>query len=70
MWNGDHKYFITLDLNEPPCTFSIKTMIATALKGKRYKIEYAKTINTCTNIDRPTEHGDGEYQIEIIIKKI
>ena len=69
-WNADHKYFITLDKNEPPCTFSIKTMIAAALKKEKYKIEYARLINTCTNMDRPEEHGDREYQIEVVIKKI
>jgi hypothetical protein len=34
-----------------------------------YDIVESKVVNTCTNMDKPNEHGNGEYQIEIIIKK-
>lgn len=69
-WNLDHKYFLTLDMNEPPNTFSLMSMIAYALRDFRYKVKKATTINTCTNMDRPNEHGNGEYQIEVIIQKL
>ena len=69
-WNGDHKFFITADRSEPPCTFSLKSIIDTALRKQKYKVVKITTINTCTNLDKPNEHGDGEYQIEAIIKKL
>ena len=69
-WNADHKYFLTLNNNEPPCTFSLLGMIAYALDKHEYRIKYAQTINTCTNMDKSNEHGDGEYQIEVVIQKI
>lgn len=69
-WNADHKYYLTLYLNEPPCTFSLLDMIKTALHGVEYRIKEAKTINTCTNMDKPHEHGNGEYQIEVVIQKL
>lgn len=68
-WNADHKYYLTLYHTEPPCTFSLFDMVNTALRGCNYTIEDARTINTCTNMDKPDEHGNGEFQIELIIKK-
>ena len=69
-WNADHKFFLTLKESEPPHTFSLISIVASALKDERYEIAECKTINTCTNMDRPNEHGDGEYQLEVIIKKL
>lgn len=67
-WNADHKFFLTANRSYPPHTFSLFGIIESAIRG--YKIELMRTINTCTNMDKPEEHGDGEYSIEVIIKKL
>lgn len=70
-WNADHKFFLTLDKSEPPNTFSLIGLIKDALGEKNsFAIIEQRTINTCTNMDKPEEHGNGEYQIEVIIKKM
>ena len=69
-WNADHKYFLTASTNEPPNTFSLIGLIQDALRDKMFHVKVIQTINTCTNLDKPNEHGNGEYQIEVIIKKL
>jgi predicted SAM-dependent methyltransferase len=76
-WNPDHKTmwvykedgnFFTHEL----CDF-IKLCLYEGLKGaEKYKfhIEYYKKAVNCTNLDRPHEHGNGEFSIEIVIKKL
>jgi predicted SAM-dependent methyltransferase len=68
-WNGDHKFFILPDTEEAPHTRSFRHLIEQALDGKNYKIKELKVQNTCTNVDKPHEHGNGEYSIEAIIYK-
>lgn len=64
-WNADHRFFLLPDSCEPPHTFSMTGLLAAA--GIK---DYEMTIqNTCTNVDKPEEHGNGEYSIEVIIKK-
>lgn len=66
-WNEDHKYFYLPDFSEPPCTFSLQHIIASATDGQlRFSME---TIDTSTNHDKPEEHANGEFSIEIIIYK-
>jgi SAM-dependent methyltransferase len=68
-WNLDHKFYLLPDTAEPPHTVSFKWLIERALQDKAYKLISMKVQNTCTNLDRPHEHGDGEYSIEAIIYK-
>jgi len=69
-WNEDHKYFLTLDRSEPPNTYGLKNLVVEALKSFNYVIEVQQLINSCTNNDQPEEHGNGEYQLEIVLKKL
>ena len=71
-WNRDHKFFILPDRCEPPNTFSLEGIIKQALKNESFEIIYIKTCDTCTpeNKGNPNEHGDGEYQIEAVVKKL
>jgi SAM-dependent methyltransferase len=69
-WNEDHKYFILPESSEPPNTYSLRGLIEEALRGLKYRIISIQTNDTSNNKDRPEEHGNGEYQIEAIIKKI
>jgi ubiquinone/menaquinone biosynthesis C-methylase UbiE len=64
-WNEDHRYFYLPDRCEPPHTFSVAGILRQAGVDK-YKM---KVIDTATNADRPEEHNNGEFSIEVIIRK-
>lgn len=66
-WNADHKYFYLPYHSEPPCTFSVTDLVEEVTKGLwPYTLSVA---NTCTNTDKPEEHANGEFSIEVIIYK-
>jgi len=69
-WNLDHKFFILPTTSEPPHTFSLKDIVQSALVGKEYVIKMLRVCDTSNNHDKPEEHANGEYQIEIIIQKL
>lgn len=64
-WNEDHRYFYLPYSSEPPHTFSIASIL-TAAGITEYQME---VIDTSTNNDKPDEHANGEFSIEIIIQK-
>lgn len=72
-WNPDHKTMWTVN----DCKTSIRHIhcLVDFIKNdclKRFDYEtkwYAPAI-TCTNLDKLNEHGNGEYSIEIILKKL
>ena len=64
-WNADHRYFYLPDSSEPPHTFSIASIL-NAAGITNYEMD---VIDTSTNNDKPEEHANGEFSIEIIIKK-
>lgn len=67
-WNPDHKHFFLLDRDEEPHTKSIISLIEKALTA--YEIISAKVCSEGhTNID-PEEHSDGEYSIEVVVRKL
>lgn len=68
-WNADHKFFILPDEEEAPDTKSLKKIITDGCFGYNYEIIEIEVHDSCTNLDKPNEHGDGEYQIQAIIKK-
>jgi SAM-dependent methyltransferase len=67
-WNLDHKHFFLLDRDEFPDTKGILGLIETALTG--FEIIYAKECSEGHTIKEPEVHSDGEYSIEIVVKKI
>jgi SAM-dependent methyltransferase len=67
-WNEDHKYFYLPGECDPPHTFSLWGVVASAAVN-REMVEYFKVIDTATNADRPDEHNNGEFSIEVIIRK-
>jgi len=69
-WNADHKFFILPETEELPDTRSLRKIIENGCKGFEYEIISIETNDTCTNNDKPEEHGNGEYQIEAIIKRL
>jgi SAM-dependent methyltransferase len=70
-WNEDHKYFYLPDTCEPPCTFSLSSVVWCGIreaKPKNVKVDI-EVIDTSTNHDKPEEHANGEFSIECIIYK-
>ena len=68
-WNLDHKFFILENESEPPNTLSLLNILRTAFNDNLCHLVDIRTINTCTNTDKPEEHADGEFSIEAIIYK-
>ena len=63
----DHKYFFTVDEDDPPHTLGHIPLIEKCLSN--YKIIYAKVCNEGCTITDPNIHSNGEYSIEVVIKK-
>jgi SAM-dependent methyltransferase len=66
-WNPDHKHFFLLEKDDPPDTIGILSLIERTLT--HYEIIYAKVCSEGHTISDPTIHSDGEYSIEIVIRK-
>jgi len=66
-WNPDHKYFFLLDRDEEPDTIGMIPLIQRTLSG--YEIIYAKVCDENHTITDPNLHSDGEYSIELVLKK-
>jgi SAM-dependent methyltransferase len=66
-WNPDHKHFFLLDRDEAPDTLGIVPLIKRTLPDS--EIEYAVECGEGHTITDPDIHSDGEYSIEVVIKK-
>lgn len=66
-FNPDHKQFFLLDRDEEPDTIGIVPFVKRTLSG--FEILYAKECDENHTITDPNLHSDGEYSIEIVIKK-
>jgi predicted SAM-dependent methyltransferase len=64
-WNADHKYFYLPYQSEPPHTFSVESIMH---KFSDYPY-VMNVVDTSTNNDKPDEHANGEFSIEIFIYK-
>jgi predicted SAM-dependent methyltransferase len=67
-WNADHKYFYLPGECDPPHTFSLWGVVASAAVNHEL-VESFEVIDTATNADRTEEHNNGEFSIEVIIRK-
>lgn len=66
-WNSDHKHFFLMDRDEQPDTIGIIPLIQRSLAN--HEILYAKECREGHTITDPEIHSDGEYSIEVVIKK-
>jgi len=66
-WNPDHKYFFLIDRDEGPDTIGIISLIQRTLS--QYKVIYAKECKAGCTITDPSFHSNGEYSIEVVIRK-
>jgi SAM-dependent methyltransferase len=67
-WNPGHKHFFLLDKNEAPDTLGIVPLIQDTLTD--FKIIYAKICDEGHTIKDPEKVSDGEYSIEVVVKKL
>ena len=68
-FNEDHKTMWIFAGRGNSWTFNLKSFVEDALNTGFIIREYHQH-NTCTNMDNLDEHGNGEYELEIVIKKI
>jgi len=66
-WNPDHKRFFLLDKDEEPDTIGLTALIQRSLED--FEIIYAKECSEGHTISDPAIHSDGEYSIEVVVKK-
>lgn len=66
-WNLDHKHFFLLGRDALPDTKDIMRLIAESFTD--YQVIYAKECSDGHTITVPDLHSDGEYSIEVVLKK-
>jgi len=67
-WNLDHKYFFLLDKDDLPDTLGIIPLIERSLSD--FEVVEAKECNEGHTITEPEKHSNGEYSLEVIVKKL
>ncbi len=67
-WNKSHNHFFLIDRDEKPDTRGIVPLINRTLSN--FDIIYAKECSEGHTITDPEIHSDGEYSIEVVIKKL
>ena len=66
-FNEDHKHFFILGKDEEPDTIGVLSLLERTLTN--YEVVYAKECSEGHTITDPLLHGNGEYSIEVVIKK-
>lgn len=66
-WNYEHKRFYVMESHEPPGTLGILQLLKEVLSG--YEILLVRKCDDGHTITDPEVHSDGEYSIEVVVKK-
>ena len=66
-WNTDHKHFFLLDQDDGPDTLGVRPLIRRSLTD--HEIVYAKECRDGHTHTDPEIHSNGEYSIEVVIRK-
>ena len=66
-WNPDHKRFFLLDRDEPPDTKGLLQLIDKAIPAAN--VVWARRCDDGHTILDPQIHSDGEYSIEVVLRK-
>lgn len=66
-FNPNHIHYFLIDQDDEPNTIGIIPLIKRSLTG--VEIIYAKECNEGHTITDPLKHSDGEYSIEVVVKK-
>jgi SAM-dependent methyltransferase len=67
-FNPNHTAFFLIERDEPPDTIGIVPLIKRTLKN--FEILYAKQCDEGHTITDPQIHSDGEYSIEVVVRKL
>lgn len=67
-FNPNHTHFFLIDHDELPDTLGIVPLIKNNLS--RYEMIYAKECSEGHTITDPLIHSDGEYSIEVVLRKL
>lgn len=68
-WNPGHKHFFLPLRAEPPDTVNLLGLIIYHLGAEHYRLVYAKVCDEGHTITDPDKHSNGEYSIEIVLRK-
>jgi len=71
-WNHDHKFFLLPDRHEPPNTLGLQQLVNDALYGCIGSSPEMIYIKTCDEGWKPCPeevHSQGEYSIEMVVRK-
>ncbi len=66
-WNDDHKHFFLLEKDEEPCTIGLIPLLYRTISD--FEIVYSQICDEGHSIRTPEIHSNGEYSIEMVIKK-
>jgi len=66
-FNDNHLHFFLPYKNDPPDTIGVEELIKTTLSD--FEIIYLKECSENHTITDPMKHSDGEYSIEVVIRK-
>jgi SAM-dependent methyltransferase len=67
-FNPSHKHFFIIEKDEPPDTIGILSLLNRTLSD--YEVVYIKECSDGFTIKDPLVHSNGEYSIEVVIKKL
>jgi SAM-dependent methyltransferase len=68
-WNPDHKYFLLPEQDELPFTLGLRPLVEGALTGLGAETIFVKTCDEGHTITDPNLHSNGEYSIEMVVRK-
>lgn len=66
-FNPDHKRFFLLERDDPPDTVGLLPLVRRVLPDA--DVVYAKVCDFGHSVRDPTRHSDGEYSIEVVLRK-
>lgn len=66
-WNPDHKRFFLIDREDPPDTVGVLPLIRRSIPTAT--LIYARRCDVGHTIEDPMIHSDGEFSIEVILRK-
>lgn len=69
-WNADHKFFLLPEHDELPLTLGLRPLIQGALAMDASEVIYVKTCDEGHTITDPELHSNGEYSIEMVVRKL
>ncbi|MDX2065850.1 MAG: class I SAM-dependent methyltransferase [Fimbriimonadaceae bacterium] len=69
IWNWDHKFFLLPEDDDLPFTLGLKPLVLGALSAESLEIISLRTCDEGHTITDPSLHSDGEYSIEMVVRK-